>query len=70
MMHGEKFSVIPLTTHINIKEINKTVKKSILNKILKDIFDQINRSIYKLKILKNKISFVIIHIVVNMAHLV
>ena len=54
MMHGEKFSVIPLTTHINIKEVNKTVKKSILNKILKDIFDQINRSIYNLNFKKIK----------------
>ena len=27
LMYGEKFSIIPITTHINLKDVSKTVKK-------------------------------------------
>ena len=29
LMHGDKFSVIPLTTHINLKDIYKYIEKKI-----------------------------------------
>ena len=34
-MYGENFSVIPLTTHINLKNVGKYVKKNINQKIEK-----------------------------------
>ena len=41
LMHGDKFSIIPLTTHINLKEVSEYIKiKSLttkLNLILKDL---------------------------------
>lgn len=55
LMHGEKFSVIPITTHINLKDVNKRVKTKIIQQKLKHILQQINKEIYNLKI--NKIKF-------------
>lgn len=46
LMHGEKFSVIPLTTHINLNEVGKFIKKNLLNKFLKEVLKQINNKIY------------------------
>ena len=48
LMHGEKFSIIPLTTHINVKKINKYLKKEFIEKELAKILSQIRRSIFKL----------------------
>ena len=48
LMHGEKFSVIPLTTHINLKDVRKYLKKKYLNLKLNLINKQIQRRIYKL----------------------
>ena len=31
IMTGEKFSIIPLTTHINLKDVNKFNNKTYLN---------------------------------------
>ena len=63
LMHGEKFSIIPLTTHINLKEVNKFIKKFIENS-LKEIFKQISKNIYKFDF---KIKFfVTTHIAVKM----
>ncbi len=50
MMYGEKFSVIPLTTHINLNEVKKFLNKKKLDRILKEIIFQIQRKIYKVKI--------------------
>ena len=50
LMHGEKFSVIPLTTHINLNEVKKFLKKKYLDKLLNEIIVQTQRKIYKLKI--------------------
>ena len=48
LMHGEKFSVIPLTTHINLKDIKKYLNKKYINSKLTLINKQIKRKIYKL----------------------
>ena len=48
LMHGEKFSVIPLTTHINLKDVRKYINKKYLNLKLSLINRQIQRRIYEL----------------------
>jgi len=48
LMHGEKFSVIPLTTHINLKDVRKYLNKKFLNLKLVLINKQIRRRIYEL----------------------
>ena len=48
LMHGEKFSVIPLTTHINLKDVSKHLNKKYLNLKLTLINKQIQRRIYEL----------------------
>ena len=48
LMNGEKFSVIPLTTHINLNDIKKFLNKKYLNKSLNEIIFQIQRKIYSL----------------------
>jgi len=48
LMHGEKFSVIPLTTHINLKDVKKYLNKKFLNLNLTFINKQIQRRIYEL----------------------
>ena len=50
LMHGEKFSVIPLTTHINLNDVKKFLNKKYLNNSLNAIIEQTRRNIYKLKI--------------------
>ena len=39
-MYGEKFSVIPLTTHINLNDVKKFLNKKYLNKFLNEIIFQ------------------------------
>ena len=48
LMHGEKFSVIPLTTHINLKDVRKYLNKKYLDLKLTLINKQIQRRIYDL----------------------
>jgi 4-hydroxythreonine-4-phosphate dehydrogenase len=48
LMHGEKFSVIPLTTHINLKNVRNYLNKKFLNSKINLINKQIQRSIYEL----------------------
>ena len=50
LMYGEKFSVIPLTTHINLNDIKKFINKKYLDKLLNEIIFQAHRKIYKLNI--------------------
>ena len=50
LMHGEKFSVIPLTTHIGLNEVKKFLNKKYLDKSLNEIIFQTQRKIYKLNI--------------------
>ena len=46
MMHGEKFSVVPLTTHINIKNIHKFITSKYINFFFKNLFSNIEKKIY------------------------
>ena len=55
LMHGEKFSVIPLTTHINLNEVKNFLNLKFLNKSLIEIIKQTQRKIYKLNF--NSIKF-------------
>lgn len=55
LMYGEKFSIIPLTTHINLKNVAAFVKKDTLKKLLKDILSQIKSENLKLNF--NAINF-------------
>lgn len=48
LMHGEKFSIIPLTTHINLKDVNNFITKNQLTKLLNEIFLEIEKKIYNL----------------------
>ena len=40
LMYGEKFSIIPLTTHINLNDIKNFLNKKYLDKLLNDIIIQ------------------------------
>lgn len=55
IMHGEKFSVIPLTTHISLKDVHLYLNYMQLKKSLTNILIQINRELYGFKF--NKIKF-------------
>ena len=50
LMYGEKFSVIPLTTHINLNKVKKFLNKKYIDKLLNEIIFQTQRKIYKLNI--------------------
>ena len=53
LMYGEKFSIIPLTTHINLVNVSNLIKKFI-DKKLNEIFTQIERDLYNFKFQKIK----------------
>ena len=55
IMLGEKFSIIPITTHINLKKVNTFLNKKYLEKNLSNILKQIKRKIYDFEF--NKIKF-------------
>ena len=55
LMYGEKFSIIPLTTHINLRNVCKFVKKNTLQKLLRDTISQIQNKNYKFNF--SKINF-------------
>ena len=48
LMYGEKFSVIPITTHINLNEVKKFLNKRNLDKFLNEIIIQTSKKIYNL----------------------
>ena len=55
LMYGEKFSVIPLTTHIALNEVNKFVEKKFIRSSIQKILSQLQRRIYNFKF--NNIKF-------------
>tara|TARA_X000000950_G_scaffold119595_1_gene149840 strand:- start:326 stop:1243 length:918 start_codon:yes stop_codon:yes gene_type:complete len=48
LMYGEKFSIIPMTTHINIKDISKYINSKYINNFLKKILNNIKKPQYSL----------------------
>ena len=54
LMYGENFSVLPLTTHINLKYIHKSLKQSYLKKTLKNILKLLKDKKYKLNFKRYK----------------
>lgn len=52
LMHGNKFSIIPITTHINLKNIHKSIKFNYLKKIIENTLKNINKTIYNLNFKK------------------
>tara|TARA_X000000950_G_C13898240_1_gene653802 strand:+ start:898 stop:1815 length:918 start_codon:yes stop_codon:yes gene_type:complete len=48
LMHGENFSIIPLTTHINLKNIYKSINTQYINHFIKNVLYNIKRKIYGL----------------------
>ena len=48
LMYGEKFSIIPMTTHINIKDISKYINSKYINNFLKKILNNIKKPKYAL----------------------
>lgn len=59
LMHGNVFSVIPLTTHINLKNVNYFVKNDYISKYVKEILTQLKKNHYYLKF--KKINFLCIN---------
>jgi len=48
LMHGDKFSVIPMTTHINLKDVSKYLSSRNVEFFIKNIFNNLKREIYDL----------------------
>ena len=48
LMHGDKFSIIPFTTHINLKFVTKYIKKNLINNFINNILKQIRIKKYNL----------------------
>ena len=48
LMYGERFSVIPITTHINLNEVKKFLNKKNLDRFLNQIIIQTSKKIYNL----------------------
>lgn len=49
LMKGDKFSIIPTTTHINIKNVHKYVNQNKINTLIRFIINQIEDKKYNLK---------------------
>tara|TARA_B100000989_G_scaffold290499_1_gene263732 strand:- start:2739 stop:3656 length:918 start_codon:yes stop_codon:yes gene_type:complete len=47
LMHGERFSIIPLTTHINLKDVNKAINSKFLKESINSILVNIKKPLYK-----------------------
>ena len=48
LMHGDKFSIIPMTTHINLKNVSRYINSKIINSFLKNIFLNTEKKKYEL----------------------
>ena len=49
LMYGESFSIIPFTTHINIRTVNKNLNEIEINKFLMNVLNLIKLNLYNLK---------------------
>lgn len=49
LMYGDLFSIIPLTTHINLKEVHKFIKLNKLKSLINNIFENLNKPNSRLK---------------------
>ena len=52
IMYGDKFSVIPLTTHINLKKVHNFVKKDLIFNFINSVISLIENRFYNLKVKK------------------
>ena len=50
LMRGDKFSIIPMTTHINLKNISRCINSKFIGSFLKNIFFNIEKANYRLNI--------------------
>lgn len=50
IMYGNNFSVIPLTTHINLKNVHKSVKKNLIVDFINSVLHLVDKRIYNLNI--------------------
>lgn len=50
IMYGNNFSVIPLTTHINLKKVHNSIKKNLLFDFISSILSLVKKRIYNLSI--------------------
>ena len=48
LMYGERFSIIPMTTHINIKNISRYINSKLINSFLENILNNIKKPKYAL----------------------
>ena len=48
LMYGDSFSIIPITTHINLKTINKFINFKFLNSYLENVLYNLKKKIYAL----------------------
>ncbi len=54
LMHGDKFSIIPYTTHINLKNVTNYIKKNLIKNFINNILKQIKNEKYNLQFEKIK----------------
>ena len=54
LMHGDKFSIIPYTTHINLKNVTYYIKKNLIKNFINNILKQIKNKKYNLQFEKIK----------------
>ena len=59
LMHGDKFSIIPFTTHINLKNVTKYIKKSLVYNFIDNLLKQIKIKKYNLQF--DKIKFLCVN---------
>ena len=59
LMHGDKFSIIPFTTHINLKNVTKYIKKNLVYNFIDNLLKQIKIKKYNLQF--DKIKFLCVN---------
>ena len=54
LMQGDNFSIVPMTTHINVKDVFKSINVKTINYFLKTVFKNIQNKTYNLNFTKIK----------------